>query len=106
MCERERERKRERIKSFIYEGDRYACMLFRHPALAQTRDYSRSNYTETDRQRQKEKERKRDRDAERQRQTERHTESENSKLYYSRNEILGSSLFLQSILAKLQRQHL
>ena len=30
----------------------------------------------------------------------------NSELYYSRIEILGSSLFLQSVLAKLHRQHI
>ena len=31
---------------------------------------------------------------------------QNSELYYSRTEILGSSLFLQSVLAKLHRQHI
>ena len=31
--------------------------------------------------------------------------TQNSELYYSRIEILGSSLFLQSVLAKLHRQH-
>ena len=35
----------------------------------------------------------------------RRRERENSELYYSRTEILGSSLFLQSVLAKLLRQH-
>ena len=35
----------------------------------------------------------------------RQRERENSELYYSRIEILGSSLFLQSVFAKLHRQH-
>ena len=32
--------------------------------------------------------------------------TQNSELYYSRIEILGSSLFLQSVLAMLHRQHI
>ena len=32
--------------------------------------------------------------------------TQNSELYYSRIEILGSSLFLQSVLAVLHRQHI
>ena len=46
---------------------------------------------------------------EKQNKTHRETQREegkrdNSELYYSRVEILGSSLFLQSVLAKLQRE--
>ena len=40
---------------------------------------------------------------ERERERER---TQNSELYYSRIEILGSSLFLQFVLAKLYRQHM
>ena len=39
-------------------------------------------------------------------QRERELRTQNSELYYSRIEILGSSLFLQSVLAKLHRQHI
>ena len=46
------------------------------------------------------------REREGEREKERGRERENSELYYSRIEVLGSSLFLQSVLAKLYRQHL
>ena len=36
----------------------------------------------------------------------RERDRQNSELYYSRIEILGSSLFLQSVLAMLHRQHI
>ena len=44
---------------------------------------------------------------ERERERERQREREYSELYYSRTEILGNSLFLQShsVLADLHRQH-
>ena len=53
-----------------------------------------------------ERERETDRQTDRQTGRERKRERENSELYYSRIEILGSSLFLQSVLAKLHRQHI
>ena len=34
------------------------------------------------------------------------THNSEPELYYSRTEILGSTLFLQSVLAKLHRQHI
>ena len=42
---------------------------------------------------------------ERERERERER-TQNSELYYSRTEILGNSLFSQSVLAKLHRQHI
>ena len=50
-----------------------------------------------------ERERERGREGEGGRERERERDSE---LYYSRIEILGSSLFVQSVLAKLHRQQI
>ena len=55
------------------------------------------------RHRDRQTDRQTDRQADRQRQRER---TQNSDLYYSRIEILGRSLFLQSVLAKLHRQYI
>ena len=43
--EREHDGVWERVRIFVYEGNRQACMLFLHSALAQTKDYSSSNYS-------------------------------------------------------------
>ena len=47
-----------------------------------------------------------DRQTETERNTKKDRETQNSKLYYSSIEILGNSLFLQSVLAKLHKQHI
>ena len=49
---------------------------------------------------------KRQRQTDRENKKKKRERTQNSELYYSRIEILGSSLFLQSVLAMLHRQHI
>ena len=64
-----------------------------------TRDRLRATHTDTETERQTKRDREGDRD------TVIHRErTQNSELYYSRTETLGSSLLLQSVLSKLRRQ--
>ena len=50
--------------------------------------------------------RERDRQTDEGRERERERERERSELYYTTTEILGNSLILQSVLAKLHREHI
>ena len=65
------------------------------------RQKERKGEGERENEREREKEREREREKERERER-----TQNSVLYYLRIEILGNSLFLQSVLAKLHRQHI
>ena len=66
------------------------------------RETDRQTYRDRQTDRQIEAERQTDRQIDRVRQTDR---LQTSELYYTRTEILGSSLFLQSVLANLHGQH-